>query len=77
MNWVEKIRNSNSLGEGSCSSVDECMTDSELREELEDFTTFEEAWNWLVEMEKVFWERSGIPWEPKEELHSYYKQYAE
>jgi hypothetical protein len=31
---VEAIRNDPSIGEGSCSSVDECMTDAELIDEL-------------------------------------------
>jgi Arc/MetJ family transcription regulator len=31
---LKRIRTSEELGEGSCSSVDECQTDDELREEI-------------------------------------------
>ena len=65
--WVARIRNSVSLGTGSCSTVDECLTDEELREELREFDTFKEAWDFLIECEEIHWERCGIPWEPSKE----------
>lgn len=66
--WIARIRNSVSLGRGSCSTVDECMTDDdELREFLLDFDSFEEAWALLIDVEEIHWERSGIPWSASEE----------
>lgn len=66
--WLERIRNSNTFGRGSCSTVDEAMEDSELMEFLEDFDTYEEAWDMLVTVEEVHWERSGyFDWAPSEE----------
>ena len=65
--WVTKIRASNTLGRGSCSTVDECMTDDELKAELSDFTSFKQAWAFLIEVEEIHWERCGISWSPSEE----------
>ncbi len=68
---LKLIRESEELGLNSCSSVDECMTDHEL---LDDIQTFfdaepnvdipnkrpEDYFNWMCELEKIFWERNGI-----------------
>lgn len=65
--WVARLRASNTFGRGSCTSVDEAMTDSELREFLEDFPDFDSAFRMLVEVEEIFWERAGIAWKPSAE----------
>ncbi len=65
--WVAKIRETETFGKGSCSTVDECMSDSELTEFLADFETFDEAWGMLCDIEETHWDRCGIAWEcPKE-----------
>ena len=66
--WIERIRNSKTFGRGSCSTVDECMSDSELREELARFSSFTEAWDSLVELEEIHWDMVGIPWKPVKEV---------
>lgn len=66
--WVERFRNSKTFGRGSCSTIDECMSDEELLEDLQNFETFEDAWSLYVEVEQIHWERSGIfDWKPKDE----------
>lgn len=68
--WVARIRNSVTFGAGSCSTVDECMTDGELLEFLTEdggFEDFDSVWAMLVDLEEIHWERSGIPWEVSEE----------
>jgi hypothetical protein len=62
--WVARFRESKTFGRGSCSTVDECMTDAELREALEPYTTFSDAWALMVEVEHIHWERSGLDWNP-------------
>jgi hypothetical protein len=66
--WLKKIRESNTFGRGTCTTVDEAMEDHELMEFLVDFETYEEAWDMLVAVEEIHWERCGIfDWAPKEE----------
>jgi len=65
--WIGRIRASQTFGRGSCTSVDEAMTDEELREFLEDFSSFDSAWDFLVGMEETFWDRAGIAWSPSAE----------
>ena len=64
--WVTQIRNSETFGRGSCTTVDEATEDSELRAFLNDYDTFEEAWAMLVAVEEIHWERCGISWDKPE-----------
>lgn len=62
----QAIRKSELLGKGSCSSVDECHTDAELKETIAEglasgtYKTVQGALDWFVYLESVFWERQGM-----------------
>lgn len=59
MNRVNAIRDHALVGRGSCSAVDECMTDDELRRALDDANvdTPEAAIKWALEDEQLFLEK--------------------
>lgn len=65
--WVERFRQSETFGRGSCTTVDEAMTDAELLESLMDHDSFQEAWDFQVMIEQTFWDRQGIAWKPSGE----------
>jgi hypothetical protein len=60
------IRSHELLGKGSCSSVDECMTDDELRADIArsiesgSYRSVQEAIDIAIYIETVFWERNGL-----------------
>lgn len=62
--WLKRIRESETFGRGSCTTVDEAMEDSELMEFLEGFEDFDKAWAMLCDVEAVHWERCSINWKP-------------
>tara|TARA_R100001143_G_C3278467_1_gene95552 strand:- start:201 stop:455 length:255 start_codon:yes stop_codon:yes gene_type:complete len=53
---VRAIREHSRVGTGSCTSIDECYTDSELAADLDewDITTPEAAVEWALESEGLF-----------------------
>ena len=62
---VPKVRADKDLGIGSCSTLDECFSDTQLAQELSDIgIMINESWpklrKYLMEIEKVFWERQGL-----------------
>ena len=59
---LKAIRTDPVLGRGSASSVDECMTDSELLHLLQNLgiTDVEEAIQHFREVERIFWESQGL-----------------
>ncbi len=64
------IRESKALGVGSCSSVDECMDDTDLRshliEGLKSGDSPAEIVKFMIDIEQVFWERNEIyDWEKR------------
>lgn len=50
---VEAIRSDSKVGRGSCSSIDECWSDEDIKESLTEFdcSTIEEAIKWAYETE--------------------------
>lgn len=69
----QKVRNDPQLGRGSCSHVDEAMTDDELvawLSDLEDDLGPEFTWprvrRILIDDERELWARVGIAWPPRE-----------
>jgi len=56
---VEAIRANKHVGRGSCSSIDEAMTDEEIIRDLDDsdIKTPEEAVKWAVEREDLWLEK--------------------
>ena len=52
---VEAIRSSKIVGRGSCSSIDECMSDAELVQELDDdkVTDPTKAVEWAIDREDL------------------------
>lgn len=72
------IRNSETFGEGSCTTIDECYTDSELLEDIREFFNPKEGscvdipnqmpqdyFKWQCKLEGIFWERQGLyDWKP-------------
>jgi hypothetical protein len=65
---IEAIRTDKHLGRGTCSSVDETMTDEELAEDVRATArnypkmTLAGYLKDLKDVEKIFWERQGIDW---------------
>jgi len=59
MNRVTAIRNHPKVGEGTCTSVDECWGDEEIIDFLDDnsITTEEGAIEWALEQEGLFLEQ--------------------
>lgn len=64
--WVSYLRESEVFGRGSCTRVDEAMTDEELLQEIIDcnYLSYEECFADLIDIEQVFWEQQGIDWKP-------------
>ena len=56
---VQAIREHKLVGRGSCSSIDECMSDEELVQELDErkVGTADEAVKWAVHHEDLFLEQ--------------------
>jgi len=57
---IVAIRDSDLVGRGSCTSVDECLTDSELIELLDEqsIATTMEAVNWAIRFEDLHLENA-------------------
>ena len=63
MTIVERIRVHPKLGRGTCSTYDECYTDEELQEYVDEYyagKSFDEIVKGLMEDEVWYWERQGI-----------------
>jgi hypothetical protein len=64
--WLRRIRESETFGPSSCTTVSEANTDAELLETLQRYDTFVEAWRMLVACEEIHWNRCGMDWSPSE-----------
>ena len=73
---VDAIREDRNVGRGTCSTIDECMDDSEIMEDLarENITTCDGALVWAynlegLQMEKALNQSSGEPDCPLVEMY--------
>ena len=60
--WAKRFRESETFGPSSCTTVSEAMEDSELIEALNDYDSFDAAWNMFCDIEETHWDMCGISW---------------